>query len=169
MKIVICVDRLTGGGAQRVAALWAQGFVKYGHEVSMVLSNNRAPVTYHVPPQVRMFSVDFDIKNGYVRYLCKSLFLIKKLRRIFQSVQPDVVIGVGIGWAQKIDKARGNMKFKVVMTDHYSYERPSSATSPISDKAHQLRFEFNKRFDAVTVLTQADKEYIGERLNNVYV
>ena len=169
MKIIICVDRLTGGGAQRVAALWAQGFVKCGHKVSMVLSNKRAPVTYSVPSQVEIFSVDFDIKNGYVRHLCKSLFLYKKLRRIFQSIQPDVVIGVGIYWAKRIDKARGNMRFKVVMTDHYSYERPSSAASPISDKAQQLRFEFNKRFDAITVLTQADKDLIGNRLSNVYV
>ena len=81
MKITICVDRLTGGGAQRVAALWIQGFLNEGHDVSVVLSNIRTPITYPIPEKVPIFNVDFNIKNGYVRHLCKVLFLSKKFKK----------------------------------------------------------------------------------------
>ena len=168
MKILICVDRLTGGGAQRVAALWANGFVNEGYEVSVVLSNDREPITYSVADKIKIYSVDFKINNGYVRHLCKMLFQKRKLKKIFQKVQPDVVIGVGIFWGPQIDKAKGTMDFDVISTDHSSYERPDSVQS-ISVQVQKLRFEFNKRFKGVTVLTQADKDYIGERLKNVYV
>lgn len=171
MKILICVDRLTGGGAQRVAALWVQGFVNEGHDVSVVISNVRTPITYTIPKEVSVYNVDFNIKNGYIRHLCKMLFQTRKLKKIFQEVQPDVVIGVGILWGPQIDKAKGTMDFDVISTDHYSYERPNYARSIVGfdERVYRLRFQFNKRFKVVTVLTQADKDYIGDRLNNVFV
>lgn len=168
MKILICVDRLTGGGAQRVAALWAQGFVNEGHDVFIVLSNVRTPITYSIPEKVPIFNIDFNIKNGYIRHLCKMLLQTRKLEKIFQKIQPDLVIATGINWGPLIDKARGTMDFDVISTDHYSYERPDSV-QPILKRVQRLRFLFNKRFRAVTVLTQADKKFIGDRLNNVYV
>jgi glycosyltransferase involved in cell wall biosynthesis len=167
MKITICVDRLTGGGAQRVASLWIQGFVNEGHDVSVVLSNVRQTVTYHIPEKVPIFNVDFNIRNGLVRHLCKVFFQTFKLKKIFKTIQPDLVIAVGIKWGPLIYRAKGDMCFKVIGTDHGSYERPPIA--PMPPKVKQLKFEFNKKFDAVTVLTQADKDYIGDRLKNVYV
>ena len=168
MKILICVDRLTGGGAQRVAALWVQGFINEGHDVSVVISNVRTPITYPIPMEVPIYNVDFNIKNGYVRHLCKIFFQKRKLKKIFQKVQPDIVIATGITWGPLIEKAKGNLEFDVISTDHDSYERPDCAV-PISERIQKLRFQFNKRFRAVTVLTQADKDYIGDRLDNVYV
>ena len=50
MRILIMVHSLTGGGAERVAALWATGFAQRGHEVGMVLNCKKdTPVTYAVP------------------------------------------------------------------------------------------------------------------------
>lgn len=167
MKIIICVDRLTGGGAQRVAALWIQGFLNEGHDVSVVLSNLRTPITYPIPNQIPIYNIDFNIPNGYIRHLCKMLCQTRKLRKIFQEIQPDLVIAVGIKWGPLIYKAKRDMCFKVIGTDHNSYERPP--IEPMPPKLRKLKFEFNKKFDAVTVLTQADKDYIGNRLNNVYV
>lgn len=168
MKIVICVDRLTGGGAQRVASLWVQGFVNEGHDVSIVLSNVRTPITYPIPNKTPIYNIDFNIRNGYVRHLLKMLFQLKKFRNILKSIQPDLVIAVGIQWSPMIYKISKSRKFKVIITDHYAYERPPEVRQ-ISEKTQETRFELNKRFDAVTVLTQADKDYIGDRLKNVYV
>lgn len=168
MKIIICVDRLTGGGAQRVAALWVQGFVNEGHDVSVVLSNVRTPITYSIPKMVKVYNVDFNIKNKYVRHLLKILFQLKKFRNIIKSIQPDLVIAVGIQWSPMVYKVSKSRKFKVIITDHFAYERPPEVKQ-ISEKTQKTRFQLNKRFDAITVLTQADKDYIGNKLKNVYV
>lgn len=36
MKILIMVQKLTGGGAERVAASWANGLSRLGHEVTVL-------------------------------------------------------------------------------------------------------------------------------------
>lgn len=167
MKIVICVDCLTNGGAERVAAMWVNGFKQRGDEVSVIVSNIRLPVTYTIPSDVPIFNIDYKIKNGYVRHLMKIIFQVRKMRKIFQAIRPDLVIAVIPSWGPLIYKAKGDMDFKVVGTDHSSYERPSNA--PMTKKTKWLKFKFNKRFDAVTVLTQADKDVIGDRLSNVFV
>lgn len=168
MKILICVDRLTGGGAQRVASLWIQGFVKEGHDVSVVLSNIRAPITYPIPEIVPIYNVDFDIKNRYVRHLCKVLLKKRKLKKVLQDICPDVVIAVGVLWSPAIFKVCKDRQYKVIITDHFVYERPPEV-GQISESIQRIRFHLNKSFDAVTVLTQADKDYIGNKLDNVFV
>ena len=35
-KIVILVHKLTGGGAERVASLWANGFAERGYDVTII-------------------------------------------------------------------------------------------------------------------------------------
>jgi len=169
MKILVCVDRLTGGGAQRVASLWASGWSKEGHDVSIVLSNIRAPKTYFVPDKVKIYNIDWNIKNKYVRYFLKLIFNRYRIRRIVRTVNPDVVVTVGISWNPLIYelKTKLELNFKLISTDHNSYERPSYA--PLTKKEEYLKFELNKKMDLVTVLTQADMDYIGNRLSNVYV
>ena len=40
-KIVILVYRLTGGGAERVASLWASGFAERGYDVTIITSTGK--------------------------------------------------------------------------------------------------------------------------------
>lgn len=167
MKILICVDRLTGGGAQRVASMWINAWVERGHNVDVVLSNTRTKITYPLHESVRLFSIDIPIKNRYLRYVLKKLTSKSKFRKILREVQPDVVISVLPDWGPLIFATKGDMDFKVIGTDHNSYERPASA--PMPQKQIWKKFVLNKQFDHVTVLTEADKKVIGTRLDNVTV
>lgn len=169
MKILVCVDRLTGGGAQRVASLWATGWTQLGHEINICLSNNRTPRTYSVPDSTKFYSVDWDISNGYVRHLMKLLFSKRKMIKIIRQVEPDVIITVGASWSKMVYEAKEltNPLIPIICTEHNSYERPLSA--PMSKNGSFLKFEYSKRFEQVTVLTQADKIFIGDRLDNVDV
>ena len=47
MKIIICCLNLYGGGAERVASLWAKGFHNQGHDVILFLAENK--ITYSIP------------------------------------------------------------------------------------------------------------------------
>ena len=56
---------------------------------------------------------------------------------------------------------------KVIMTEHNSFERPESAPFSFTEKI--FKFHLNKIYKHVTVLTEADKKVIGNKLNEVTV
>lgn len=186
MKIMITLGRLQGGGAERVAVVWADALVKLGHQV--VLATNKdfsdAPFVYPINPKV-MMSNCFKSPTGQT--LEKDLLLRKKiglpyriykvltyyikchiaLRKEIKHFKPDVILGVmNIPSIQSLIASIG-LGCKVVSTEHNSFERPSSA--PLSMSMRFFKCIANKWFPLVSVLTTADKEYISNRLKNVQV
>ena len=81
--------------------------------------------------------------------------------------KPDVILGIMYKCSLYGKLASIGTGIPVIQTEHNSFERPSSA--PMSSKDKFLKFYVNKIFDAVTVLTEADKKSIDNRLKNVYV
>jgi len=59
------------------------------------------------------------------------------------------------------------LNIPVIMTEHNSFERPASA--PMSFRKKLFKFWINKLYKHITVLTPADKQYIGNRLKNIEV
>lgn len=167
------VNRLTGGGAERVAALWATGFVGRGHEVSMVVNTlAKEDTTYAIPSSVKCVSLGVNVGTprfkavmNKVKYLFKPRRKI--LREVLERIEPDVIIGVLPPWAWEVKQSYKECKAKIINTEHNSFERPACAPMP----AHTAKgkFETNRIFDHVTVLTQADMDVIGDRLSNVSV
>lgn len=180
MKIVICVHKLTGGGAERVAALWATGFCKQGHDVSVILNDLKSPRSYFlpnsdlvtpnsyfVPKEAKIYNIAAPYRNRFVNSIWRKTRQAIVLRKLLKEIQPDVVIAVQLRWGPLIYKAKGKLDFYVIGTDHNSYEHP--IIEPMSESLKWLKFEFGKNFDVVTVLTQADKDYIGDERTNIRV
>lgn len=167
------VHNLTGGGAERVAALWATGFVERGYEVGMVLNcKKNTPRTYHIPDVVRMYNLCGNEKVSWVanklyRRLHMDYYYVHRLKAVLKDFQPDVAIGVLHPWAEWARKASAGIGLKIISTEHNSFERPESA--PMTANVRKQKFEWNKRYTHVTVLTQADKKVIGKQLDNVTV
>lgn len=160
MKIVILVHNLTGGGAERVAAVWATGFAESGHEVHIVLSTkDTKQMTYEISNKVNIIGIELDIHNSFVRRLLYKLgimhlFYKQKLSQILHEIRPDVCIGVLGDYAFDAYKVSRDLNCKVINTEHNSYERPSYA--PMAPDAYKMKFEINRIFDQVTCLTEAD-------------
>ena len=165
MKIVIVVSKLTGGGAERVAAMWANGFVKLNNNVTMVLTGRAMAHTYPISSSVIIKEV--GLRNKYLNNIWKKLFGKYLIKKYINDSLPDVVISVLPKYGPMLLQIRGNRKYKIIGTDHNSYERPAGVA--MTKEQQYLKFEFNKNFDAVTVLTQADKDVIGNQLKNVTV
>ena len=162
MTIFILVYNLTNGGAERVASLWARGFAEKGHNVCLIIGDDKSPITYPVPDNVRILSIASYKSFAAIRYLDR----LCKLRKMVKSENPDVIIGI-LGralWAKMVTIDR---KTIVINTEHNSFERPDSA--PMPKKVWFDKFVVNKLYDRVTVLTQADQDFIGTRLNNTSV
>lgn len=167
MKIVICVHSLTGGGAERVASLWISGFYNRGYDVSVILADKQSPITYSIPVDIPIYYLGYNFKCKYFTYFFNKLFRSRNLKRVLRNIKPDVAIGVMYIWGEELLKARGNLSYKIVHTEHSSFERPPYA--PVIPRNDYLRYVINKKVDIVTVLTQADKTYIGDKLQNVVV
>ena len=162
MTIFILVYKLTNGGAERVASLWAKGFAEAGHNVYLVIGDDKSPITYTVPESVKICSIASYKPFSPFRYLDR----LHKLRKLVVKENPDVILGI-LGralWAKIVTFDR---KIPIINTEHNSFERPASA--PMSWSTRFDKFQKNRIYDKVTVLTQADKEFIGDRLKNVVV
>lgn len=186
MRIVITLSCLQSGGAERVAVLWAKAFVDAGHEVVLATNKTREdePFVYPVDRRVQVVKCwgfhpgePVGLKSTILRYcplLYKGVRRIKRdiesvvhLRRLYESFHPHVVISLLQPTSLLALLAAIGKNIPVVATEHNAFERPVDAKLTFSGKF--FKFFINKFYPVVTVLTEADKRVIGDRLRNVYV
>lgn len=160
MKVVILIHNLTGGGAERVAAMWATGFCQKAYEVTLILSDSKSPLTYNIPKQV---SIQYAVSYKRSTY-ARNIERIMKMHQILRREKADVIIDVIPAFWKRL--AMYGTSGKKISTEHNSFERPDNAEA----KYPKLRkIHLNRLYDFVTVLTQADKDVIGNQLKNVIV
>lgn len=164
MKILICVTYLSGGGAERVATLWAKGFVNEGYEVALCLNTDNTTVSYPVPDVVTIFNV-YKKENRFLRGV--GVGVAFRLRKILKSYKPDVIIGVLPSWCLIIWMAKIGLNIPFVDTEHNAFERPKEA--PMRWREKTDKFIFSKLADGMTVLTRSDYNIIGVKRNNTFV
>ena len=160
MRILIVCSRLTGGGAERVAGLWANGFAEIGHEVLLV-SNLLEEQTYQTDNRVKLYNL-VSTNNNKIK---KWGSAIGNVRNIAKKEQPNVIIGVMDTCSLVSKLATIGMDIPVFMTEHYAFERPQG----LSKFERFSRYYLNRLYQGITVLTHADLTVIGNRLRNVYV
>ena len=169
MKIVICIHSLGNGGAERVSALWAEGFLRKGSEVHLVTTMRDENIEYVKPENNYVLPKEVEIHdlsapgNALLRYIRK----IVNLRRLLRCVHPDVAIAVLMPWDFWLLIASFGLKIPVVNTEHDSFERPKSA--PMSKRQWFHKFVLNHFFRGVTVLNEADRKVAGKSFSNMYV
>lgn len=162
MKIGIVQVALSHGGAEQVGVMLANGLRQHGHD-SFILTDLNEPVVYHVDENVPVYNFSGKKTNT----LLKWLKAIKNIRHTIKKEKPNVVIGI-MGLCTLVTYiACLGLRIPVVMTEHNSFERPASAPMPLSLKI--FKYWINKLYKHITVLTEADKKVIGNRLKNVTV
>lgn len=185
MKILIYAWSLNNGGAERVASLWAKGFAeKKENSVCVMLGSFRSRGDYQLPNNVavRRQSVVYDIWNTILpKFIKKPFFssrycdllynvLPNKVKNWFTSKvikkeSPDVIIVVLPVFFERIRGALDICKLKipVIVTDHNAYERPDSA--PFPNNLKKLKFVDSKKYDYLTVLTEADRKVLEQKMD----
>ena len=162
MKILLVCVKLNGGGAERVGVLMANSLADRGHQVSIV-SNLYEPIVYDVDKRISIHSMNPHTTNELIKWTAA----IKNIRKEIKRDKPDIILGVMYLCSLAAKIASIGTGIPVVMTEHNSFERPSNR--PLSWKSKFFKFKVNKIYDYVTVLTEADKAAIGNRLKKVQV
>ena len=163
MNIVLCTHKLADGGAERVVSMWAKGFVNKGNTVSIILRNSKVRIQYELPEGVKVYFLNANEKGKVKAFLNRIL----KLRKLLDEISPDYVITALSPWGLWAYLASIGRKRVVINTEHNTFERPESA--PITLSLYFYKYIVNKLFPFITVLTQADKNFIGKRLKKVVV
>ena len=160
MKIFVVCNRLCYGGAERVGVTIANGLFGRGHDV-YVVADLFMPVTYELKAGIHVLNLYREEKYA------KQLSSFTLLRAYLRQYHPDVVVGImWLASLKALVAARG-LHIPVISTVHDSFERPACAQ--MSKFEHFHKFVLNKFYDYVTVLTEADKKFIGNRLEHVTV
>ena len=168
MKILILTHNLTGGGAERVATLWAKGFVERGHEVGMVLNCRKQEVqTYPLSEKVRCYNISNRLANILYRKLGCEYYYVFRLAKFINEFHPDVIIGVMLRWSEWARKATRN-SIPIITTEHNVLDLPAYAPQKRKQDV-AWRLSMYRHYKFITVLTDADKKYVENLGYNVYV
>ena len=162
MKIFIVCPRLSHGGAELVAVSLANGFVQRGHEV-MFFADLYEEQTYVLDDMVQVMNLVPQTNNKLKKW-CGA---IRILRKQLKKDKPDVIIGIMSLCSVVAKLASIGMGIPVVATEHNSFERPKDVKFSIFERFY--KFQIVKIFKKTTVLTDADKNLLGPKRNNVVV
>lgn len=162
MKIFIVSSNLFKGGAEHVGVLLANGFAEKGHSVHL-LSDTNLPAAYVLGDKVHVKGIFPRTSNKLVKWMRA----VGNIRREVKAIRPDVVIGIAETCSLVSKLACVRLKIPVIYTAHNSFERP--ATSPMGRWNKMAKFWLGRFYSMVTVLTKADKVFIGKRLKKVSV
>lgn len=117
MKIWIVITNLRGGGAERAILNLAVGMAKRGHELDLILLENR--VEYPVPRDVRLHCLgrSFRISKGWPGKRLAAWRLRRWATEDRKRAQPDLVIST-LPFADEVVKIAGfeNTWFRITNT-----------------------------------------------------
>lgn len=165
MRILFLCNKLTDGGAERVCVCWANGLVRRGHEVS-IYTDLTDEITYQPDEKVILIQNRGIFSNNF---FIRRWYYFKDLRNLLVKEKIDVVISVSHFYTFStwlITKLCGK-GIRILMTEHNAFDRPSFRA--LTKREYIEKFILNRLWDHVTVLTQADKDFIGDRLKKVTV
>jgi GalNAc-alpha-(1->4)-GalNAc-alpha-(1->3)-diNAcBac-PP-undecaprenol alpha-1,4-N-acetyl-D-galactosaminyltransferase len=94
MRITIVTNAYGCGGSERVVALWCQGFVDRGHQVTVVnMSRSENMNFFPIPPQVRIISLDMmQTSQSLAQAAVATVKRFVKMRQTILRTKPDRVI-----------------------------------------------------------------------------
>ena len=162
MRVFLVSSRLCIGGAERVGVVLANGLAEKGHEVYL-LSNTNLEIAYPIIPSVRVVNIFPNTTNK----IKKWIGAVRQLREEIKKHHPVIILGIEETCSLIAKIASFGQHTHVICTEHNSYQRPSSA--PMGRIEWFMKYQMTKFYECVTVLTEADRDYIGSRLKNVVV
>lgn len=149
------------GGAERVGVMLANG-LSVSHSVYLI-SNTLEEPTYEVKSSVQLLPLFSSISSK----IDKWASTLPNIRKYAKTYRPDVIIGIMETCSLVSKLATIGLGIPIIMTEHNAFERPKN--TPLTKWQIITKFYINKLYCCVTILTEADKEFIGLRLKNTVV
>lgn len=158
MRLLFFIGSLAGGGAERVMVIICNELAERGHEVYLA-TNIDIPFAYELDDRVKVINLfkNYRAESGVI---LRNVKLTKNIRSIVKKIKPDVMIPFMFGISSKVILSTLDMKIPVISSEHSTFDIKYSPVKFFK------RFHINKLATFVTILTQYDYEFIGDRLKN---
>lgn len=154
LHVLFIIQRLTGGGAERVCLSIANGLSLKGHDVS-ILTRRLSKEDYPVESSIEVY------ETSGRNFIERRFDYYSKVIRIVRSKNIDIVINVLNNYPAETAMICHLLGVKCVFSDHNSYERPKEA--PFNAREYLLKHFVIKLYNYTTVLTERDKYVLNNR------
>ena len=167
MKILFLIHNISYCGAERVFALIANELCKRNYDIYVITDPNE--VNYSIDERIHvldayLYSKKYDVKNPLgkgLRLIKYHIGFAKVLKKYIREIHPDHIVSfLGFFIWQLLPYRR---KYKITISDHSAMNR---SINPIMDYE---RRKLAEKFFCQTVLSRADKDYLGKNRTNVIV
>lgn len=153
---------MKGGGAERVMAALTDELVKRGHDITLIVISSY-PSFYKLNSKIKLIHKDNKVGSTLLNKIKYKFRFHGFIRNTIKQVNPDVVIPFMYSLNTAVLISSLFLKTPVIASEHTTFDKEMS---------FRLRFKrlyLNKLADRVTVLTEHDFNYIGNRLRNKVV
>lgn len=173
MKIVYCTDSICYlGGIQNVTITKANGLAQMGHQVWIIVTDNKYPPLHSVDPKVQVINLDInyfedDWKSKF--YVIKSILIKRKkhkkaIAKVLNDINPDVIISTGTSEKNFLPNIRLNSTPIFIREIHFQKGYRLSHARSLFEKImaiignwYDYSWNINK-YDQIVILTNEDKE-----------
>ena len=166
MNILFFIHCLIGGGAERVTVNLSEELVRRGHNVTIGLTKKIIDYPLNNNVRIEVLRNPIEYKGRFVLFR-KTCSLVNKfndywsIRRIIKSSKPDVIVA---SWGSKTAPILSlHGRIPVISSEHNTFDREHTAVE------RKKRFFTNRKFNKVVVLTEFDKEFTKDYLDNTIV
>lgn len=173
MKIVYCTDSICYlGGIQNITITKANGLAQIGHQVWIIVTDNKYSPLHPVDPKVQVINLDInyfedDWKSKF--YVIKSILIKRKkhkkaIAKVLNDINPDVVISTGTSEKNFLPNIRLNSTPIFIREIHNQKGYRLLHAKSLFEKImaiignwYDYSWNINK-YDQIVVLTNEDKE-----------
>lgn len=184
MKIVYCTDSICYlGGIQNTTITKANGLAQIGHQVWIIVTDNKYSPLHPVDPKVQVINLDInysedDWKSKF--YVIKSILIKRKqhkkaISKLLNEIKPNVVISTGTSEKNFLAKIQIESKPVFIREIHSLKNYRLAHARTFIDKITAIfgdwyDYSWNiKNYDQIVVLTNEDKEINWKNNNKVCV
>lgn len=173
MKIVYCTDSICYlGGIQNITITKANGLAQIGHQVWIIVTDNKYSPLHPVDPKVQVINLDInyfedDWKSKF--YVIKSILIKRKkhkkaIAKVLNDINPDVIISTGTSEKNFLPNIRLNSTPIFIREIHNQKGYRLLHARSLFEKImaiignwYDYSWNINK-YDQIVVLTNEDKE-----------
>lgn len=173
MKIVYCTDSICYlGGIQNITITKANGLAQMGHQVWIIVTDNKYSPLHPVDPKVQVINLDInyfedDWKSKF--YVIKSILIKRKKHKkanakVLNDINPDVIISTGTSEKNFLPNIRLNSTPIFIREIHNQKGYRLLHARSLFEKImaiignwYDYSWNINK-YDQIVVLTNEDKE-----------
>lgn len=184
MKIVYCTDSICYlGGIQNITITKANGLAQMGHQVWIIVTDNKYPPLHPVDPKVQVINLDInyfedDWKSKF--YVIKSILIKRKkhkkaIAKVLNDINPDVIISTGTSEKNFLPNIRLNSTPIFIREIHNQKGYRLSHARSLFEKImaiignwYDYSWNINK-YDQIVILTNEDKELNWQNNSKVSV